>query len=297
MVFELASTNLVFELIVIMVILLGWPFAAAEFIGAPVMIVLLAVLFRWILSAKMIHEAKQRADDNAPESLNDPAASGSTNDSLLKRIFSENGITAVSYYFVGDWLSLWKDILIGLVMASAIAVWVPQTFWNVFFLTAHPVLAKFWGPLIGPLVGMASFVCSVGNVPLAAVLWNHGMSFGGVIAFIFSDLITFPILDVYRKSYGWKMTGIILGSFYASMVGGAWVVEFLFQTLGWIPTERHAHIMESMIQLNYTTVLNVIFLAIAALLIIRFIRTQGAASLRGHRCCTKDPRQPSPLAP
>src|SRR2546423_13178223 len=103
-----------------------------------------------------------------------------------------------------DWASVWKDIAIGLLLAGAAAVWVPASFWSAFFLTSHPLLAKFWGPVIGPLVAMASFVCSIGNVPLAAVLWNNGISFGGVIAFIFADLLILPILNIYRKYYGWK---------------------------------------------------------------------------------------------
>lgn len=289
MVFELASTNLVFEIIIIMVILLGWPFAAAELLGAPVMIALLAVIFRLVLTPHRIREAREQANQRAPSGVDDSSESNQTltSGSLLKRVFSEDGKTAISYYFVADWLSLWKDIVIGLLIASAIAVWVPQGFWTGFFLASHPVLNKFWGPLIGPLVGMASFVCSVGNIPLAAVLWNNGMSFGGVIAFIFADLITIPILDIYRKSYGWKMTGIILSSFYASMVGGALAIEFLFQNLGWIPADRHAQVMECAVRFNYTTVLNVVFMAIAALLIARFIQTQGAAKLRGHSCCAK----------
>jgi uncharacterized membrane protein YraQ (UPF0718 family) len=121
---------------------------------------------------------------------------------IIKRIFSMEGRTAISHYFVMDWVAIWKDIVGGLLLAGALAVWVPKDFWKGFFLSSHPLLAKFWGPIVGPLVAIASFVCSVGNVPLAAVLWNGGISFGGVIAFIFADLIV--VLDIYRKYYGWK---------------------------------------------------------------------------------------------
>src|SRR5271166_4424216 len=113
-----------------------------------------------------------------------------------------------------DWVSVWTDIAIGFLIAGALAVWVPQTFWQSFFLTGHPTWAKIEGPLVGPLVAIFSFVCSVGNVPLAAVLWRGGISFGGVVSFIFADLIVLPILDIYRKYYGWKVMSYILVTFY-----------------------------------------------------------------------------------
>ena len=138
------------------------------------------------------------------------------------------------------------------------------------FPELHPFLSKFWGPIVGPLVAITSFVCSVGNVPLAAVLWNGGISFGGVIAFIFADLIVLPVLDIYRKYYGWKMMSFILVTFYTAMVGGALVIEFLFGAAGWIPQQRSAQIVEAAITLNYATILNLIFLVLAALLLSRF---------------------------
>ncbi len=122
---------------------------------------------------------------------------------------------------------------------------------------------------------MLSFVCSVGNIPLAAVLWNGGISFGGVIAFIYADLIVLPIIDIYRKYYGWKVTALIVAVFYVAMMGAALIVEFLFQGLGLIPRHRAAQIVETSITFNYTTVLNLVFLAIAAFLVARFLRTGG----------------------
>jgi len=129
-------------------------------------------------------------------------------------------------------------------------------------------------------VAIATFVCSVGNVPLAAVLWNGGISFGGVIAFIFADLIVIPILDIYRKYYGWKMMWFIAGTFYIAMSGGALAIEFLFQAAGWIPQERNTQILETAVTLNYTTILNLLFLSIAILLVFRFLRTGGPAMMR-----------------
>ena len=129
-------------------------------------------------------------------------------------------------------------------------------------------------------MAIASFVCSVGNVPLAAVLWNGGISFGGVAAFIFADLITLPILDIYRKYYGWKMMWFILATFFTAMAGGSLAIEFLFRALGWVSEGRRAEIAEATVTLNYTTILNVIFLVLAALLLIRFFKTGGPEMLQ-----------------
>jgi uncharacterized membrane protein YraQ (UPF0718 family) len=178
-----------------------------------------------------------------------------------------------------DVIAVWKDIVIGLLLAGALAAWVPQDFWKTFFLTSHPVAATFWGPLVGPIVSVLSFVCSVGNIPLAAVLWNGGISFGGVIAFIYADLIILPIIDIYRKYYGWKVTAFVVGIFYIAMVGAALVIEFLFNLLGLIPQQRSFQIVETSVTFNYTTVLNVVFLAIAAFLVARFLRTGGPKML------------------
>src|SRR5204862_3498460 len=127
------------------------------------------------------------------------------------------------------------DIAGGLLIAGALAAWVPDSFWRSFFFVQHPLVAKIWGPLIGPVVAVASFTCSVGNVPLAAVLWNGGISFGGVASFIFGDLIILPILNIYRKYYGGRMTAFLAVTFYLAMVSAALVVEGLFQALGWVP--------------------------------------------------------------
>jgi uncharacterized membrane protein YraQ (UPF0718 family) len=137
-----------------------------------------------------------------------------------------------------------------------------------------------WGPIVGPFIAIVAFVCSVGNVPLAAILWNSGISFGGAIAFIFADLIVLPVLDIYRKYYGWKMAAFLLVTFYAAMALAALAIEFLFAAAGLIPAERHARIAEAGIRFNYTTVLNIIFLAVAAMLVIRFFKTGGREMLR-----------------
>jgi len=157
---------------------------------------------------------------------------------------------------------------------------VPDEFWRSFFIVDHPLLATLWGPIVGPLVAVISFVCSVGNIPLAAVLWNGGISFGGVIAFIFADLIVLPILNIYRKYYGWRMAGSLFVTFYAAMAAAALIVELIFGALGLVPAQRNARVVEASITWDYTTWLNIAFLILAALLVWRFLKTGGPAMLR-----------------
>jgi uncharacterized membrane protein YraQ (UPF0718 family) len=283
MAFEIASTNLVIELGIILALLLGWQFTLAEFVGGPIMIVLLAVLFRLFLRQRLLEDARRQADKGLAGSMEGHAAMDMTiqeQGTLWRRLRSKRGVTSVSHIFVMEWAAVIRDIVLGLLIAGAIAAWVPDSFWQHLFFVGHPTLAKVWGPLIGPIVSLLSFVCSIGNVPLAAVLWNGGISFGGVIAFIFADLIIVPILVIYRKYYGTKMMLFILGTFYATMVAAGYLVELLFGGLGLIPTERNAKVVEASIQWNYTTVLNIVFLILAGALLIRFVRTGGMQMLR-----------------
>ena len=280
--FQFASTNLVIELGIIMIVLMGWQFALAEFIGGPVMIVILALLFKAFLTPRLVEGARRQAEKGLKGIMEGHAEMDMAvaEGPLLKRMFSEEGKTAISHYFVMDWHALWKDIGVGLMLAGALGALVPHAFWQSFFFTSHPLFAKLWGPLVGPLVAILSFVCSIGNVPLAAVLWNGGISFGGVIAFIFADLIVLPILNIYRKYYGLKVSIFLFATFYAAMVGAALLVEFLFDLLGLIPATRSAKVIEASITFNYTTGLNIIFLVIAILLLVRFFRTGGPEMLR-----------------
>jgi uncharacterized membrane protein YraQ (UPF0718 family) len=283
MTFELASTNLVAELSIILIVLMGWKFMLSETIGALVMVAFLVVLFRLFLAPRMVAAAKEHADRGIPGRMEGHAEmdmSVTEGGSLWQRITSPQGLTAISHYFVMDWASVWADIAGGLLIAGALAAWVPHQFWQSFFLVNHPVLATIWGPLVGPLVAVLAFVCSVGNIPLAAVLWNGGISFGGVIAFIFADLIVLPILNIYRKYYGFKMATFLFVTFYAAMAGAAFVVEGVFAVVGLIPSERNAQVVEAPIAWNYTTWLNIIFLCVAVALVWRFLKTGGPAMLR-----------------
>ena len=283
MAFELASTNLVFELSIILIALMGWRFALAEFAGAPVMVVLLVLLFRLLLSREAVAAAKEQADNGISGRMEghagmDMAVTGAA--PLLKRILSPKGFTAISHYFVMDWASVWLDIVGGLLIAAILAVWVPPSFWQSFFFVHHSVAARLWGPLIGPIIGMIAFVCSVGNIPLAAVLWSGGISFGGAIAFIFSDLIVLPLLDIYRKYYGWKMMWFLLGTFYVAMAVAAFIIDAVFTALGLVPAMHQSRMAQAAIGWDYTTWLDIAFLALAALLLWRFLRTGGPKMLR-----------------
>jgi uncharacterized membrane protein YraQ (UPF0718 family) len=283
MVFEIGSTNLVVEMGIILALLMGWQFTAAEFIGGPLMIVVLALLFRLFVRSRLIDAAREQADRGIAGSMEGHAAmdmSVQGPGSFWRRLCSKQGFTSVSHVFVMEWAAILRDIILGLLIAGAIAAWVPEAFWRNFFITDHPTLSALWGPIVGPIVSMVSFVCSIGNVPLAAVLWNGGISFGGVVAFIYADLLILPILNIYRKYYGTKMMLVLLGTFYASMVAAGYLVELLFGAAGLTPTHRHAKVMHAGISWNYTTWLNIAFLVVAAALIARFVTTGGVPMLR-----------------
>lgn len=283
MAFEIASTNLVVELGVILALLMGWQFTAAEFVGGPIMIVLLAVLFRLFLRERLLRQARDQAERGVAGSMEGHAAmdmSVRREGTFARRLLSGEGFTATAHIFVMEWAAIIKDLVVGLLIAGAIAAWVPDSFWRAFFFEGHPLAAKLWGPLIGPVVAIASFVCSIGNVPLAVVLWQGGISFGGVVAFIFSDLLILPILNIYRKYYGARTAVFLLVTFYAAVVVAGYAVEILFGGLGLIPDQSKARIPMSGVSWNYTTWLNIAFLLLAATLVYRFLRTGGREMLR-----------------
>ncbi len=282
MAFQFASTNLVLELGILLVVLMGWRFTLAEFIGGPIMILVMVLLFRAFLRPRMVEAAHQQAEQDLQGRMEGHAAMDMSihRGTLWQRATSDSGRTAISHFFVMDWASLWMDIGGGLLISGALSVLVPKHFWEMFFFVGHPLLAKLWGPIVGPAVAIISFVCSVGNVPLAAVLWNGGISFGGVIAFLFADLIILPILNIYRKYYGLKIAAFLFVIFYASMSLAALGVEFLFQALHLIPQQRNARVMEEAISWNYTTWLNLFFMLLAGIIAWRFFNTGGPDMIR-----------------
>lgn len=283
MAFEIASTNLVLELGLVLAFTMGWQFTLAEFVGGPIMIVLVALGFRVWMRGKIVDAARAQAEKGIAGSMEGHAAmdmSVGGDGGFWSRLLSKPGVTAVSRYFVMDGAAVLRDIVIGLLIAGAFAAWVPQAWLQGLFLAHDPVLAFIVGPLIGPLVAVVSFVCSVGNVPLAAVLWNGGSSFGGVVSFLFADLIIIPIILIYRKYYGARAAVRITLIFYGAMAAAGYLVELLFTALGLVPTNRALTIVETGITWDYTTWLNIVFLVLAGFLLIVFFRSGSGPMLR-----------------
>src|SRR5690348_10256835 len=282
-IFEFASTNLVFELGLVLLILLGWQFVAAEFAGGLLMAVILWILFKVTLRQRMVAQARRQAErgifGSAHEAHGEMDVS-ITDGPFLSRIFSPRAFTAISHAFYMDLRALYVDLGLGFLIAGALAAWVPNTWWQTLFLTDHPTLNMFWSPLIGPLISMLSFVCSVGNIPLAVVLWNGGISFGGVISFIFADLLILPILNIYRKYYGGRTSLYLLGTSYLAMALAGFLIGGLFQLLGIVPAHTFITAFQTAPAWNYTTFLDVAALALAAVLGWRFVTTGGVAMLR-----------------
>ena len=258
-------------------VLIGWRFTLAEFVGGPLMIAMLVLLLRRAMTPERIAASRTQAERGVAGRMEGHAAMDMSlsGGSIVARALSPRGFTAISHFYVMDWASIWPDIVIGLLISGALAAWVPQGFWTALFLSHDPMWSKIVGPLIGPIVAVLSFVCSVGNVPLAAVLWNGGISFGGVVAFLFADLIVLPILDIYRKYYGGRIAALLFALFYVAMVAAGYVVELVFGLLGLVPAQGHALVLEARISWNYTTVLNIVFLAVSTVLVWRFLRTGG----------------------
>lgn len=271
--FQFAATNLVIELGIILALLMGWQFTLAEFIGGPLMIIIIAILFRLFLKEKLVNKARVQTENSG--------MSGHEGHAEMD-MSSSDRFTAISHYFSMDWQMLWRDIIIGLLIAGALAAWVPTSFWHSFFFIDSGFWAQIWGPLIGPIVAILSFVCSIGNVPLAAVLWAGGISFGGVISFIFADLLIIPILNIYRKYYGTKMMIFLLITSYAAIVLAGLIVEFLFSSLHLIPETIKAINLTPHITFNYTTVLNIIFITVAIIFFWRYQKTKHANEC--HEC-------------
>src|SRR3989441_4194089 len=284
-IFEFASTNLVFELGLVLLILLGWQFVAAEFAGGLLMAVILWIIFKLTLRQRMVDAARRQADRGVFGSTHEAHGEmdmSITDGAFLSRLFSPRALTAIAHSFYMDLYALYADLGLGFLIAGALAAWVPNSWWQAFFLTNHPTLNEFWSPLIGPVISMLSFVCSVGNVPLAVVLWNGGISFGGVISFIFADLIILPILNIYRKYYGGRTSLYLLAVSYAAMALAGFLIGGAFQLLGLAPTNHHVAIFETQPSWNYTTFLDIAFLLLMAVMAWRFIKTGGMEMLRAH---------------
>ena len=265
--FQFASTNLVWELGLVLWILIGWQFALAEFVGGLVMIGLMALLLRRFVSPRLEERAREHARVAAPGHQHHMA--GEEAMSWRERWTSPAAWSDVAHNFRGDWQMLWKEITLGFLLAGYIAL-LGEDFFNGLFLEGSPALVQtLWGALIGPLIAVLSFVCSIGNVPLAAVLWSGGISFAGVMAFIFADLIVLPIIAVYRKYYGWAFALRITALMLVTMVAAALVVDALFGGLGLIPATRpDSDEIFATIELDYKVALNAVALVVFVLLFV-----------------------------
>ena len=281
-IFEFASTNIVFELGLVLLILLGWQFLGAELAGGVLMVVLLAFIFRLTLRRSLVDAAHAQAERGLVGKMEGHAAMDMsvTDGPLLRRAFSGRAFTSISQYFFMNVYSLWIDLLLGFVIAGALGAWVPESFWSGLFFQGHGFVSEVCGALIGPLVAVISFVCSVGNVPLAAVLWRGGISFGGVIAFIFADLIIIPIVNIYRRYYGRRAAVYLFVVSYLTMATSGLIVGLVFNATGLTPTNRAVTVFESGISWDYNTFLNIAFLVLIAVLLVRFLRTGGPMMLR-----------------
>jgi uncharacterized protein len=267
MTFQFASTNLVFEIGIVMWIFLGWQFTLAEFVGGILLILLMWAGIRLFVTRRLEEEARTHAV-GAQTGHEHPSAGGKGL-TWRQRLTSLRAWSDVAYNFRGDWAMLWKEITAGFVIAGFVAL-LPMDFFHALFITDAPAWLRVpENVLVGPLVAVLSFVCSVGNVPLAAVLWAGGISFAGVIAFIYADLLVLPILLIYRKYYGLRATAVISGIMLGTIVAAALAVDALFDLAGLIPDERPSveSITERGIEWNYTTFLNIVFLGVAAALI------------------------------
>jgi uncharacterized membrane protein YraQ (UPF0718 family)/YHS domain-containing protein len=265
--FQFASTNLVFELGLVLWLFLGWRFTLAEFLGGLVLIVLMWLALRFFVSPAREEEARVHAQAASTGHVH-PTAGGRPR-SLAGNLVSLQAWSDVAHNFRGDWEMLWKEILAGFVIAGYVST-LPANVFNRLFLTdASTPVRIAENVVVGPLVAALAFVCSIGNIPLAAVLWSGGISFAGVLAFIFADLIIIPIVNIYRRYYGGRFAALLVALMFGTMAVAALVVDGLFSALGLVPTHRPSigSIAERPIAWNYTSALDLLFVAVFAALI------------------------------
>ncbi len=262
--FMFASTNLVLELGIVLVVLMGWQFAAAEYVGGVIMIVLLAALGGLWFTGRAVAEARRRVrSETSSAHHHEPAEDLERQaEPWSSKLRSTGGWADAATYTMADLTMLRRELVVGYTVAGFLAVLVPSHVWNVVFLYGHGFWTSLENAVVGPLIAILSFVCSIGNVPLAAALWHGGISFGGVIAFIFADLITLPLLLIYRRYYGGRMTLRMLALFWAIMATAGLLTEGIFGLLGIIPTTRPKTVAAAHFQWDYTTYLNIVFLVL-----------------------------------
>ncbi len=282
--FQFASTNLVWELGLVLWVLLGWQFTLAEYLGGLIMIVLMSAALRLFVSPRLEERARAHAQEADAGHRHDHGGADAEPTGWRERLLSSSGWTEVAANFRGDWQMLWKEISIGFLLAGFIGL-LGNDFFNGLFVTGAPGwLNALENVIVGPLIAVLSFVCSVGNIPLAAVLWSGGISFAGVMAFIFADLIVLPIVLAYRKYYGWPFTLRIVALMLLAMILAALAVDGLFSAAGLIPTARPSRddIFGS-VELDYKLALNLLGLVVfAALFWLSRPSRAGVAGCPGH---------------
>jgi hypothetical protein len=267
MVFMFASTNLVIELGLVLVVLMGWQFAVSEFVGGFIMIALLVSLGGLWLRGRLVVEARDRMNDSGHDHEHGP-----TENTYLQRqpwatkLRSKGAWADSATYSMADLTMVRKELVIGYVVAGFLTALVPAHVWNIVFIHGHGFWTSAENVVVGPFIALISFVCSVGNVPLAAALWHGGVSFGGVISFVFADLIVLPLLFIYRRYYGTRLTLRMLTVFWAAMAVAGLITEGIFRAAGLVPTTRPAQIVPDHFSWNYTSYLNIVFLALFGLL-------------------------------
>ena len=266
MAFQFASTNLVFELGIVIWIFIGWQFTLAELVGGLILIALMWLAVRLFVSRRLEEQGREQA---AAADAGHEHVSTESRAPWRKRLVSVEAWSDVAHNFRADWEMLWKEILAGFLIAGFIAL-LPMDFFNALFVTDAPwPLRLLENVILGPIVAILSFVCSIGNIPLAAVLWAGGISFAGVIAFIFADLLIIPIVIAYAKYYGRDLTARMVAIMFSAIVISALAIDGIFDALGLVPSTRPSvdSIASRGIAWNYTTFLNIVFLAAGAALI------------------------------
>ena len=274
MIFMFASTNLVLELGIVLVVLIGWQFAVAEYVGGVIMIVLLALLGSAFLAGRAVQRARATLEaaggpghgHGGHGGHDADGADGQGEGSWRTAVRTKSGWADAASYTIADLTMVRREMVIGFLVAGVLAVAVPASFWSAFFISGHGIWTSIENAVIGPFIAFISFVCSIGNVPLAAALWKGGISFGGVISFIFADLIALPLVLIYRKYYGTGLALRMLAVFWTVMAVAGLATQLIFAAAGLVPTRRPAQIVPEHLTLNYTTVLNIVFVLVFSLL-------------------------------
>ena len=277
--FMFASTNLVIELGVVLWILMGWRFVLAEFVGAFVLIALVGLMVRFFMPKNVQDEMRQHAEKKGGGS----DCCHSEHEHEHQHSSAENGKwSAMANAFVMDWMMLWKELLAGFLIAGFIATLVPHSWWNALFLQSGPeALRLIENALVGPIIAIASFVCSVGNIPLASHLWSNGISFGGVISFIYADLLVIPLIIIYGKYYGARVATYITVIFYIAAVIAGVIVDLLFSVFDLIPAGPRppSAVQHAMISWNYTSWLDIIAAIVFAIFFFLYLRRRDSGGM------------------